>query len=137
MKESRFQFSNPALNKLYFTINDGFRSDSETISIETNISTCVGPITNSPKESFATVEVTAKIGKEDITQPFFIEAVESAAFKWETEAYSQEDIEVLLRKNAAALLISYLRPIISNISSFSRYPTYYLPYVDLSSNKEE
>lgn len=132
MKESAFQFTNPELKKVVFSVFDEFKSDSPSVKLKTSIEAKVSPFDVGERESNALVEVTVRIGDNDSTQPFYIEATEGARFKWENEAYSQETINNLLRKNGTALLVSYLRPVISHITGFSRFPAYQLPYIDLT-----
>ncbi len=131
MNESQFQFTNPELKKLRYITIENFRY-VESFVLDTKIATNISTITEEGNESFATIEVTITIGKEDDSQPFFIEATESANFKWKNGVFNDDFVDNLLKKNAPALLISYLRPILSNITGFSRYPAYNLPFVDLS-----
>lgn len=84
----------------------------------------------------ALVSVTISVGAKDNSTPFYIEAEEEANFKWEENIFTEEQIDALLNHNAVALLISYLRPIIANITAASPYPTYNLPYIDLTSKSE-
>ena len=38
----------------------------------------------------------------------------------------------VLEKNAQALLIGYLRPIVANITNVSKFPAYNLPFINLN-----
>ena len=55
----------------------------------------------------------------------------ASEFSWQDLA--ENKIDVLLRQNAPALLLSYARPIISSITSASKFPTYNIPFLDFSS----
>ena len=87
---------------------------------------------NGTPSNQASVKVTLTIGSRDDTTPFYIEADEAANFRWEEAAFDNDKIEQLLEQNGVALLISYLRPIISSITAASPYPAYNLPYLDLT-----
>ena len=78
--------------------------------------------------------ITLVLGEKNDTAPFYVEAVEEAYFRWESDRFTEEERKVLLEKNAVSLLISYLRPIVSGITAASPYPAYNIPYVDLTAN---
>lgn len=133
MKESLFQFTNPEVKSIEFIVCDDFHSAEKRISVSSSIKTNVYDIETTETECSALVEVCVEIGKKDKTQPFYIRAVESAKFKWKKAAYSDDEIDSMLNKNGVALLISYLRPIIASVTGFSRYNSYNLPFIDLTS----
>ncbi len=77
------------------------------------------------------------IGHEGNDVPFMITIAEQARFMWESndefiDENEEECIDRLLRQNAPALLIGYIRPIIASITSSSPFPTYNLPFIDLT-----
>lgn len=131
MKTSEFQFSNPALSELEFYINEYDTQDED-------ISVALGMTVNKERvsETEAVVELTVEIGQKDNSAPFYIKASEGAIFKWEEGAFDKDqDIEDLLDINAPSLLISYLRPIIANITNASKYPAYNLPFINFNDVK--
>ena len=70
--------------------------------------------------------------KKDDSSPFFIEAEEAALFRWNPEKVDAEHSEKLLKQNAPALLLSYLRPTISLITSASPYAAYDIPFMNFT-----
>ena len=54
--------------------------------------------------------------------PFYIEAIEGANFRWNDEL-DDNMIDRLLNQNAPSLLLSYLRPIVAQVTSASKYGT--------------
>ena len=80
----------------------------------------------------AVVELQLKIGGKAKEAPFMISVVMGAMFRWEEGDFSEEAIDKLLHRNAVSLLLSYARPIIATVTSQSRFPTYDLPYIDLT-----
>lgn len=133
MERSEFQFTNPALKRLEFVIHDGFvKKGRLNMEIKFNVNFQREEIDDHTMGNSALVTLTACVGSKDDSTPFYIEADEEANFRWAEGAYTEEQIEDLLNQNAVALLISYLRPIISNVTAASPYPAYNLPYVNLT-----
>lgn len=132
MRTSEFQFSNPTLFELEFCIND-YDTEGEDISVALGMTVNK----NRVSETEAIVELIVEIGKKDESSPFYIKASEGAIFRWEKGAFDNEqDIEDLLDINAPSLLISYLRPIIANITNASKYPAYNLPFINFNDVKK-
>lgn len=130
MGTSQFQFSNPMLSSLQFHVNDTYEANDTEISM--NISMDIKKERIAKRE--AIVELTLEIGENNESAPFYVKAVEGATFKWEEGAFEKEqEIEKLLDVNAPALLLSYLRPIISNVTTMSKYPAYHVPFVNFNS----
>ena len=129
MKTSEFQFSNPTLSELQFYVNDSYSSDAQEISLDLGINVAQKRIC----ETEATVELTLEIGEKSDTIPFYLRAVEGATFKWESDAFAEaKDVEKFLNINAPALLLSYLRPIVSNVTMTSKYPGYNIPFINFN-----
>lgn len=127
MKDSNFQFSNPALVDLDFHINKDFQpNDDKPLNVNTSFNINISKQENI---SQAIVELEIVIGEKDNNFPFYIKAKEGAAFKWNEGITSADDF---LRINAPALLIGYLRPIIATITSASPFNTYHIPFVDFT-----
>lgn len=132
MGTSQFQFTNPVLKNLQFNINDTYVAKKKNVDINVQISISK----KMAGRNEANVELTIEIGEQSEEMPFYISATEGAGFRWEQEAFSDEkEVEKLLEINAPALLLSYLRPIISNITSASQYPTYNIPFVNFNNLK--
>lgn len=129
MKNSEFQFSNPNLTKLNFEINSEFMQNTSN-PIKFNITPTV-TINKDGKEPFATVSLNLKIGECTPDYPFWINITETALFCWSEQL---SDIDRLLSQNAPALLLSYMRPIISTITAASKYSAYNLPYINFTEN---
>ena len=129
MGTSQFQFSNPMLSELQFYINDAYGVDVEEINVNLGININKKRISDTE----AIVELTVEIGDKSDNAPFYITATEGAVFRWEEDAFDKEqDIEKLLNVNAPALLLSYLRPVVSNITMFSKYPAYNIPFINFN-----
>lgn len=128
MKTSEFQFSNPYLSELNFKINENFIYLKEK-SVEFQIKSNVNVNKHDDEENSAMVELHMEIGSDNEECPFCISITEVAFFKWNSNV---RDTDKLLSQNAPALLLSYVRPIVSNITAASKYPAYNLPYMNFT-----
>jgi len=127
--ESAFQFTNPALSGLEFWINKNFNGEKDTkIQIRMNMSVKVAKKENLNE---AIVELDVEIGEKNDDIPFYIKAIEGANFRWNDEL-DDNMIDKLLNQNAPSLLLSYLRPIVAQVTSASKYGTYNIPFVNFT-----
>ena len=127
--ESEFQFSNPALTSMEYKINNEFSVDNDQeVKIAINMSVRVE---KSDIVEEAKVELIFEIGDKSSHSPFYIVAVESADFKWKC-GIEDAVVDKLLQQNAPALLLSYLRPIIVQITSASPFDTYNIPFINFA-----
>ena len=129
--ESLFQFTNPILTDLEIHLNEGFHGENnETVEIRTNMSVHILKKENMKE---ATVSLTIEIGETDDNVPFYIKAKEQADFKWD-ESVADIMLDRLLNQNAPSLLLSYLRPIVAQVTNSSKYGVYNIPFVNFTSN---
>lgn len=136
MQKSDFQFTDPNLTQLNFQINNDYSPNTAKEKVNMNIQIGVHVKRdcneNGAEANTAVVEVIVKVGAKEPTAPFYIEALEEAKFRWNEKTFDKEHVDVLLNQNAAALLLSYLRPIISNVTSSSPYGRFDLPFINLT-----
>lgn len=132
VKKSGFQFSNPSLESLVFEVNQDYQATDKP-NVPINILTNVKKANDAP---LAEVEVELQLGEDggNSNMPFFIRVLLKASFKWD-DSIQEELLDELLRTNAPALLVSYARPIIANVTGWSGFPLYNLPYIDMSDNQ--
>lgn len=128
MTESSFQFTNPTLSKMEFLINDGFDNKKTEVQMRMNISVNVSKEKDKNK---ALVSLTCEIGEKNNDAPFWIRAEENANFKW-SDKIAADIEEKLLHQNAPSLLLSYLRPIVSQITAATKYGAYHIPFVNFT-----
>lgn len=81
----------------------------------------------------ARVTLTLILGERSTQAPFYIKAVETAMFKW-NEELDANVLDKLLRQNAPSLLLSYVRPIITQITAASPVDAYNIPYINFNAN---
>lgn len=129
MKKSKFQFTDPELEKLEFDINTEYDADNfDGIVMESNTQV------KRDGSNKAYVALTLQIGHSGGNQPFNILVKMSAEFSWEEEL-EEKLVKSLLNSNASAALLSYIRPIVSMITMSTRYPALNIPFVDFTQNE--
>ena len=127
---SSFQFSNPTLIGLTYKINNGFtKKEGSNINLEIHNEVSIN---QGPEENSSIVVLKLTIGSDDNSSPFYICAEEGAAFRWEAEKIDENLRDKLLKQNAPALLLSYLRPTIAMITAASPFQSYNIPFVDFT-----
>lgn len=58
----------------------------------------------------------------------------SAKFLWEGDL-EEKVVKSLLKSNAPAALLSYIRPIVSMMTMSSKYPALNIPFIDFTKNE--
>ncbi|MBE5810403.1 MAG: hypothetical protein E7318_05635 [Clostridiales bacterium] len=130
MNQSAFQFSNPILTDVSMSLNRRFRGSGDIeIPAEFRIK-----IRKKKEEREAIVELTVELGADDNTMPFHISISEGSKFMW-CEA-ADDKAPQLLKHNAPALLLGYIRPIVATLTAASPYDTYNIPFVDFTKDDE-
>lgn len=130
---SDFQYNDINLKEVKFITNDEFENNKdncfeETTSFETKIGRA------EDDDYTALVELIITLG--DRITPYFIKITMRGIFKW-NDNLDKELVDVLLKTNAPALLLSYARPIIANLTVNGRFDAINLPYVDFTKNLEQ
>lgn len=126
MNNSKFQFSNPELEKIEFLVNQNFDEKKyDGIMMQSNIEVQM------LERNVAYVKLTLDIGNSTDSQPFNICVRMGANFTWE-ESVDIEKAKQLLNINAPTVLLSYIRPIISNMTNSSKYPALNIPFIDFT-----
>ena len=130
MKQSSFAFSKPIIENLTYSMKqdcDISKMAGQQFPIEVGTDVAL-------MEAIceAEVKITLKINNDSF--PYDIALVMSTRVKWE-EDVSKEMVESILNKNIPATLLSYARPIISLITSYSNYKQFDLPFLDLRNSE--
>lgn len=76
----------------------------------------------------AKVELVLETNVNVEDAPFRMRVKVASDFKWDN--LDDESVEAMLKCNAPALLLSYMRPIVANITNVSKFPVYNLPFVN-------
>ena len=131
MKVSEFQYTNPHLTEMVFMENPNFVMNKEKIEITENILSNIKKLEGNHAVIFVSL-VLGDLDDFENNQPFALKCTVEAEFEWSEKIQNGGKIDVLLEKNAQALLIGYLRPIVANITNVSKFPAYNLPFINLN-----
>ena len=129
MKESFFKLISRSTEEIIFKKNDKYQAPKEGISVEFNFNTEV----IKRKKNQAEISFTFILFNEEKLEevPFYLSITEKGEFAWDENA-SEDIIERLLEKNAPAILLSYMRSMISQITAFSGYPALIIPLINFN-----
>lgn len=136
--ESAFQFNQPVLKGIFFVPNNRYKGKKKTTSLNFNTRLIeVNSVKNS-KEKYQTGKVELEVSNFDSENeaelnknPYLLNVIMQADFRW-PEDWSEEKVKRFVKVNAASLLFSYIRPIISNITGMSEFEREDLPFIDFS-----
>lgn len=124
MKASSFQFINPYLEEMFFAGNNNFDMN-EDIEMENSFNV---QVKKDKENRRAKVELILETNVNAEDAPFRMRVKVASDFKWDN--LDDESVEAMLKCNAPALLLSYMRPIVANITNVSKFPVYNLPFVN-------
>jgi len=130
MKESSFQMIGQKLLTSIFKVNPEYNNDAQIkLEFKTDIK-----IEKNENEEKAVVILTLEIFDEKYLKkyPFYIKSEIKGFFSWNKEL---KDIDTYLKVNAPAVLLSYLRSIIVQLTVFAGYPPLNLPLINFSLKK--
>ena len=97
MEVSKFQFENPRLVTMTFTLNSGFSNKTEKPETSQGLPIELKVGTGLRKEQSALVQLTVTAGKEDNNDyPFFLSATMCAEFRWD-KTVLEEQVSVLIK----------------------------------------
>lgn len=132
MKKSQFQFSNPELIHINFdlkeNINDKVADDFSSIITKTLIK-----MDENNQNAYVTLSV---VSSKENNLPFFFDVEMGVNISW-NEKCESSFVNSILKNNVPALLISYIRPIVSIITSSTGYPAFNIPFLDFRDSDRE
>lgn len=129
MKESFFKVISTSTEEVTFKKNSSFILKNESINLE--LDSNVEVVCLEGNKAKVSLEFYVFNEKNLEAVPFFIKIKESGLFEWGEET-DFETVNSLLHTNAPALLLSYIRSIVSQLVAFSGYPSLIIPFIDFS-----
>ena len=125
MKASEFQLINQRLVASSFKINKNYKKEEIKLDINTKVN-----IAKSNTDNLASVTLILEIFKEEDLEnnPYYIKLEIEGHFEWR----NIENIEQYLQVNAPAVLFSYLRSIIIQLTVMSGFPPLNLPLINFN-----
>lgn len=131
MKPSNFQLmSKPRVTKNIFIMNKEFDFSGEVVL---KIDDDIKILKVNDQEMSSVVILSLKFFQENDLKdvPFKLELEVEGVFEWGEELHKEElKLETLLQENAPAILYSYVRPIITNISVDANLPPLVIPLMN-------
>ena len=122
--------SQPELTKLLFQRNFEFFGSDGPVELHVALNVEVPqPEDYDPEGTLVFLNVVIG-GTED--DPFSLDAEMCAEFSWEEDEIPEDIIPLFLRRNAPALLLGYLRPIVATTIQMSGLPPYNIPFMDFT-----
>lgn len=129
MVESYFKIKNQYTEEIIFKKNLGFTGNIEKLNFKFDYDNKVQKI----EENRAVVKFTLKIFEENEKYPFYISVTQTGIFEWNEQINEYPlNLDVLLNVNAPALLLSYIRSIVSQATAFSGYPSFVIPLINFN-----
>ena len=68
--------------------------------------------------------------------PYLLNVIMQAEFRWPNN-WAEKKVKRFIKVNAASLLFSYIRPIISDITGMSEFEREDLPFIDFSKSADK
>lgn len=131
-------FEDPTLNKMIFDINNDFSEEEynglNNMKYNLIVKDDISNEEEDTRES-SLVIFNLIIGGASKEYPFKVEIEYQSIFHWEKN--SSVNKETFLKVNAPAILYSYCRPIISNISNLSKYPSLNIPFYNFTTSNQD
>lgn len=129
MKISQFQITGQRLLKCDFIVNESYKPNEAGIDLK--ISNTVDIKKNEVERQAKVTLILNIFDKVDFENcPFTINLEIEGYFIWQNEI--DDKINQYLERNAPAVLLSYLRGIVSQLTSFAGFPPLILPLMDFS-----
>lgn len=126
MKESKLQYKNPKMEYILFEQNQDYDENKDLdMQMDSKIE-----INKSEECREATVALILEFGKDSSNSPFYLKIASSSDFRWED--IIEFDIDKTLKISGSTMLLSFLRPIIANITMQAGLPPFRLPFFDLT-----
>lgn len=124
MKESFFQLKEQSIDKIEFIKNENCSVKKLKLKFNHNINII-------KNENQAKVILDFFVFDKELTEemPFYINIKISGMFTWQ-EIPDSKLLDSLLKENAPAILLSFIRSMISQITAYSGYPTLIIPLLN-------
>lgn len=133
MKRSKFNMEDPELRSVTFKLNPDFSQSGGGINLDVSDAIDIERL----DDNNAFVNYAIRVFDEDFSsdKPFFIEVVYGAMFNW--NEMSENQVKSLLENNAPAILLGYIRPMVSMLSGNAGFPPLHLPLFNLQGKRSE
>ena len=127
MKESFFRLKSQFTEEIIFKKNSDFKDRKIKLKVSHKLEI------KNIDETSSNVKLIFSIFTEEelVESPFFISITQLGEFQYPSNL-DKTDLENLLNINAPAVLLSYIRGLISQITAFSGYPALIVPLMNFA-----
>ena len=127
MKESFFRLKSQFTEEIIFKKNSDFKDRKIKLKFSHKLEI------KNIDETSSSVKLTFNIFTEEELEvsPFFISITQLGEFQYPSNL-DKTDLENLLNINAPAVLLSYIRGLVSQITAFSGYPALIIPLMNFA-----
>ncbi len=129
MKESKFKFKIPFLKKIVFECNSNYSCEEIELNVRARTS-----IRKNEDEASVSLDIEIFEQEKLIENPYYINIIMEGGFTWSRDL-EEDKINELLKTNAPAILLSYIRPYLSDLTTGAGYPPLILPLLDFNENE--
>lgn len=139
--KSAFQFTNPELVRSIFVTSEEYEV-KKTETFKMNVEPSLGKLED-VDDNTRMAEVILSVHNTDINgkgieeelkeKPYVVFITMKAYFRWSKDSIKKKDEEHYLKINAASLLLSYIRPLLSQLTGMSRFNIQTIPFIDFTS----
>ena len=126
MKESALQYKIPKVEYISFERNEDYNEKNE---LDMQMTSAI-EIDKNDENREATITLALELGEEGTNAPFFLKIAANSDFRWEESV--NFDIDKTLKLSGSTMLLSYLRPIVANVTMQAGLPPFQLPFLDLT-----
>ncbi len=132
IEQSEFQFTNPLLMEMHFSINTEYLAKLDDDTLNTPLKMNVNrKNAEEPDDNTAFVLLSVDLGEDGADFPYHIAVTMGANFRW-APSLPRDMVESLLSRNAPALLLGYIRPYIAQITEASPVGAVHIPYMNFA-----
>ncbi len=135
VKESNFKIKIPKIKKIEYEINESYEKSLNPINLNIHTET---QIYKSSLENRAVVslelQIFDKCTYKKVGAPFYVNSIMFGEFEWD-ESIEENMLNSLLETNAPAVLLSYMRPYISSLTTGSGHKPLIIPLLNFRGNK--
>jgi preprotein translocase subunit SecB len=123
MQKSNFQLKSQRLISVAFELNPNFKRSGE---IELDVDILSEVVDQREKFAIVRLKLAAFKKTEQDTAPFKSNIVVEGVFTW-SDPIEESELQSFLNINAPAVLMSFIRPVLSQLTVFSGLPGLILP----------
>lgn len=132
MDKSNFQLSKQCILSTDFKLNDKIKFP-ENLNISLEGKTSVQMIDENSANVIFKLSVFKDIEFEKV--PFQMEVISKGLFTWD-DSIDKNNLETYLNVNAPSILVSYIRSVISMITSYAGISNFMIPLINFYKNPE-